>query len=81
MRIVLSLLVTLLVIGCARVPEIDAVVAQDEAGTDYPELVSLERLFEKTTDPRIDSQSEDALAGRAATLRARAARLRRRSTE
>ena len=70
------LLTSFLLIGCAPLPDLGAAISPSARGADYPVVAPLDNL----PQPQSDETSQDAatiLAARAASLRARAAVLRR----
>jgi hypothetical protein len=62
--------------ACTEFPDLDRAVPASERNGPYPKLVPVEGLLAQTEDPRIAEDEDDALAARAAALRARAARLK-----
>ncbi|MFZ5965044.1 hypothetical protein ACOXXX_19025 [Thalassococcus sp. BH17M4-6] len=74
MRRLLPALLFVLV-ACAQFPELDATATPGVAEAEYPRLVPLERLLEAPA-PRATEIVRENVKGRAAALKARAARLR-----
>lgn len=68
----------LLMAACATFPEVDRAVSASgtQAGGAVPVLVPLEGLLAQAAPGRATDASRDAVAGRAAGLRARAAAMR-----
>jgi len=63
--------------ACTQFPELDRTITPALENADYPALVPMAPILAKAKAGRIDpSQTQIALQGRVALLRARAARLR-----
>jgi hypothetical protein len=68
--------------ACTQFPELDGTVSPEAEAAAFPALVPLEPLLSRTDgDTARDDAAERSLDARAAALRARADRLRRRDTD
>lgn len=76
MRLILPALI--LIAACAQFPELDSRASSVPANAPYPELVPTEMLLAGLPEADHGQTVTRGLAGRAAALRARAARLRAR---
>ena len=75
-RLILPALLGLSLLGCTDTPDLDAAIPASEQQGSYPPLVPVETLLAQAEAPRLDGTEDEALAARAAALRARAARLK-----
>lgn len=66
--------------GCGDFPELN-VVTPDQSNADFPKLVPIEPLLAAAQTVQITPESQTALDARIARLRARAARLKRRTIQ
>ena len=74
-RLIILCLCTALT-ACTRFPALESALSPGAEDAPYPDLLPIETLTARVPDPLIADDSQDALAIRAARLRARAARLR-----
>jgi len=62
--------------GCSQFPEVDDTVSDETQDVAYPDLVPLDSLKARLSDPRITPDMAPTLEARIARLKWRAARLR-----
>jgi len=76
-RLLFAQIAALALAGCTQFPELDQRVTGALDAAEYPALVPVDPLLATATAGRVDvAQTQGALEGRVARLRARAARLR-----
>lgn len=63
-------------VGCTEFPDLDGAVSEAARDAPYPDLLPVEELNARISDPRITPETVSGLAARVAALKARAARLR-----
>lgn len=62
--------------GCTQFPDLDSAISPGAESADYPDLVPLETLQARTTEPTVTPSAISGIEARIANLRARAARLK-----
>jgi hypothetical protein len=63
--------------GCTQFPDLDSAVTDTARDAPFPDLLPVEELNARLTEPRITAETASNLDGRVAALKARAAGLRR----
>ena len=75
MRAVFAILLSLGLFGCTQLPDVPE--PPNKQNADYPPLVSVGTVFSDSAETDAEARrTEQSVAGRVASLRARAARLR-----
>lgn len=71
-----TILIAAAISGCTQFPQVDAAMNARTYDTAFPSLAPTEDVVSDPAAPRLDADSAEALARRAAWLRLRAERLR-----